>query len=86
MAKQEREFVVDGALTVVEVSVTDPTGLDVDKYLARARVGHFDGLDSDWLSHGSGYDGLNAVWHQKFPYLLAVSPEQIPKSPGRSTT
>ena len=47
VAEQEREVVVDPALAVVQVGVTDTARLDVDQRLAGAGVGDQDRLDCD---------------------------------------
>ncbi|MGC0353585.1 hypothetical protein RKD25_000874 [Streptomyces sp. SAI-124] len=44
MAEQEGEVVVDPALLVVQIGVTDPAGLHLYDGLPRSRIGHEDRL------------------------------------------
>ena len=71
MPEQERVLVVDAALAIGQVGVTDAAGLDVDHHLARSRVGdddihHLDGLTllprnhtAHCLTHESNLSGTH---------------------------
>ena len=82
VAQQERKFVVDGALAVVEVRAADPTCLDGHEDLTRARVRDLDGLDGDRLTLGSGDYGPDAVRHDS-PLGSTGRPEVDPTTAGR---
>jgi hypothetical protein len=71
VAEQEREVVVDAALAVVEVGVAHPAGLDLHHGLARARIGHHDGLDRHRLALAPGHDSTHLLRHHCSPFERA---------------
>ena len=65
MAEQERELVVDAAVTVGQVGVAHPARLNPHDHIVRAgiRDGDVDELDRGTLAAGD--DTLNLLWHGK---------------------
>jgi hypothetical protein len=64
VAQQEGEVVVDAALSIVQVRVAHPTGLDLHDGLARPGVGDDDVDELDGLALGASDDGLDGLGHE----------------------
>src|ERR1700760_3887994 len=71
VAEEVGEVVADAALTVVQVGVADPGGLDVHQGLARAGVRHQDRGDLDRRALFPGDHTLHALRHG---YFLSADP------------
>lgn len=69
VAEQEGELVVDRALLVVEIGVTDAAGLDLHDRLAGAGVGDHDGLHAYRFVPARGDDPLDVLRHRELPFL-----------------
>ena len=63
VAEQEREVVVDPALSVVQVGVADAAGRDGDERLTRPGIGHDDRLDGHRLALRPGDDSTHFLGH-----------------------
>lgn len=89
VTEEEGELVVDPALLVVEIGVTDPAGLDLHHGLAGTRVGDDDRLHADGLVLAGGDDPLDLLCHAvcSLPYGPVLRPGHSPRPrPAEATS
>ena len=72
MAEQEREFVVDSAFAIMQVSVANAASLNRYDCLAWPWIGHHDCRHFDWRTLATRNDTLDVLWHVTFLWSLPV--------------